>query len=77
MVIYIQEFFETLMGSTLPTWFYNVLGLLICMNIIRGFLELAFPKLTKATELILVASVIGYIAYEVLPVWGIAIQGVS
>ena len=77
MVIYIQQFFETLMGTSLPAWFYNVFGLLICMNIIRGFLELAFPKLTKPTEICLLAAVLGYIAYEVLPVWGIAIQGVS
>ena len=76
MVIYIQEFFETLMGVTLPQWFYNTLGLLICMSIVRFMLNLAFPKLSKHTNIIMLATVLGYIAYEVLPVWGIAVQGV-
>ena len=77
MVIYIQEFFETLLGVVLPSWFYNTMGLLICMSVIRGFLNLAFSKLTKYTDIVLLASILGYVAYEVLPVWGIAIQGVS
>ena len=77
MVIYIKEFFETLLGVALPEWFYNTMGLLICMNIVRGMLHLAFPKLTKHTDIIMLVAVLGYIAYEVLPVWGIAIQGVS
>ena len=76
MVVYIQEFFETLLGVSLPTWFYNSMGLLLCMNIIRGFLNLCFPRLTKHTDIIMLVSALGYIAYEVLPVWGIAIQGV-
>ena len=77
MVIYIQEFFESLMGTTLPAWFYNAIGLLICMNMVRAFLDLAFPKLTKVTDICMLSFVLGYVAYEVLPVWGIAIQGVS
>ena len=77
MVIYIQEFFETLLGVALPLWFYNTMGLLICMNIIRAMLNLAFPKLTKHTDIVMLVAVLGYIAYEVLPVWGIAVQGVS
>lgn len=76
MVIYIQEFFDTLLGVILPSWFYNTMGLLICMNIVRGMLNLAFPKLSKHTDIIMLAAVLGYIAYEVLPVWGIAVQGV-
>ena len=76
MIIYIQEFFETLMGVTLPQWFYNTLGLLICMNIVRFMLNLAFPKLSNHTSFIMLVAVLGYIAYEVLPVWGIAVQGV-
>ena len=75
MVIYIQEFFETLMGVSLPVWIYNTFGLLICVNIVRGMLDLIFPKLTKLTDTVILASLLGYIAYEVLPVWGIAIQG--
>lgn len=75
MVIYIQEFFETIMGTSLPTWFYNTLGLLITMCSIRGILSLAFPKLSKYTDTVLLVATLGYIAYEVLPVWGIAIQG--
>lgn len=75
MVIYIQEFFETLMGVSLPAFVYNTLGLLICINIVRGFLNLVFPKLTKYTDIVLLAVALGYVAYEVLPVWGIAIQG--
>ena len=46
------------------------------MNIIRGMLHLAFPKLTKHTDIVMLVAVLGYIAYEVLPVWGIAVQGV-
>ena len=70
MVIYIQEFFETLMGVSLPVWIYNTFGLLICVNIVRGMLDLIFPKLTKLTDTVILASLLGYIAYEVLPVWG-------
>ena len=77
MVLYIKEFFESLLGVALPDWFYNTLGILLCMNMIRGMLNLAFPKLTKHTDVILVAVVLGYLAYEILPVWGIAVQGVS
>ena len=76
MVVYIQEFFETLLGVALPTWFYKSMGLLLCMNIIRGFLNLCYPSITKHTDIIMLVSALGYIAYEVLPVWGIAIQGV-
>lgn len=76
MVIYIQEFFETLLGVTLPAFIYNTLGLLICINMVRGFLNLAFPKLSKYTDIVLLAVTLGYVAYEVLPVWGIAVQGV-
>ena len=77
MVVYIQEFFETLMGVSLPQWFYNTMGLLLCMTFIRGMLQLAFPKLSKYTDIVLLVATLGYIAYEVLPVWGIAVQGVS
>lgn len=77
MVIYIQEFFETLLGVTLPAFIYNTLGLLICMNMVRGFINLAFSKLSKYTDIVFLAVTLGYIAYEVLPVWGIAVQGVS
>ena len=63
------------MGTSLPTWFYNTLGLLITMCSIRGILSLAFPKLSKYTDTVLLVATLGYIAYEVLPVWGIAIQG--
>ena len=76
MVIHIQDFFETLLGVALQALFYNSMGLLICMNIIRGMLHLAFPKLTKHTDIVMLVAVLGYIAYEVLPVWGIAVQGV-
>ena len=77
MVVYIQEFFETLTGVVFPAWFYNTIGLLITMCCIRGFLHLAFPKLSKHVDFVLTAVVIGYIAYEVLPVWGIAVRGVA
>ena len=77
MVIYIQEFFETLLGTSLPQWFYNTLGLLIAMCTVRGLLSLAFPKLSKYSDIVLLAATLGYIAYEVLPVWGIAVQGVT
>ena len=77
MVIYIQDFFETLLGVALPLWFYNTMGLLVCMNLIRGMLNFCFPKLTKHTDIVMLVAVLGYIAYEVLPVWGIAVQGVS
>lgn len=77
MVIYIQEFFETMMGVSLPSWFYNTIGLLISICSIRALLGLAFPKLSKYTDTVLLVATLGYIAYEVLPVWGIAVQGVS
>ena len=77
MVTYIKEFFEILLGVALPEWFYITLGLVICVNLVRGFLNLAFPKLTKYTDTVLLVATLGYIAYEVLPVWGIAIQGVA
>ena len=77
MVIYIQEFFETLLGTSLPQWFYNTLGLTIAMCTVRGILSLAFPKLSKYSDTVLLVATLGYIAYEVLPVWGIAIQGVT
>lgn len=76
MVIYIQQFFETLLGVSLPSWFYNTMGLLICINMIRSMLQIAFPKLTKHTDIVMLVATLGYIAYEVLPVWGIAVQGV-
>lgn len=66
MVIYIQEFFETLLGVALPAWFYNTMGLLICMNMIRGMLNMAFQKLTKHTDIVMLASVLGYIVYEII-----------
>lgn len=66
MVVYIQEFFETLLGVALPAWFYNTLGLLICMNIVRGMLQLAFPKLSKHTDIIMLVAVLGYIVYEII-----------
>lgn len=66
MVVYIQEFFETLLGVALPAWFYNTLGLLICMNIVRGMLNLAFPKLSKHTDIIMLVAVLGYIVYEII-----------
>lgn len=72
MVIYIKEFFETLTGVVFPAWFYNTLGLLITLVIIRGMLEMIFPKLSKHVDFVLTAVIIGYIAYEVLPVWGTA-----
>ena len=77
MVIYIQEFFETIMGTSLPEWFYNTIGLLITMCTVRGILGLVFPKLSNYSDTVLLFATLGYIAYEVLPVWGIAIQGVS
>ena len=77
MVIYIQEFFETLIGTSLPQWFYNTIALVITMCLVRGILNLAFPKLSKYSDTVLLVATLGYIAYEVLPVWGIAIQGVS
>lgn len=66
MVVYIQEFFETLLGVALPAWFYNTLGVLICMNIVRGMLQLAFPKLSKHTDIIMLVAVLGYIVYEII-----------
>ena len=77
MVIYIQEFFETLIGTSLPQWFYNTIALVITMCSVRGLLNLAFPRLSKYSDTVLLVATLGYIAYEVLPVWGIAIQGVS
>lgn len=66
MVVYIQEFFETLLGVALPEWFYNTLGILLCMNMIRGMLEIAFPKLSKHTDIILLVLTFGYIVYEII-----------
>lgn len=66
MVIYIQEFFETLLGVILPSWFYNTMGLLICMNLIRSMLNLAFSKLTKHTDIVMLVAVLGYIVYEII-----------
>ena len=66
MVIYIQEFFETLLGVALPSWFYNTMGLLICMNLVRGMLNLALPKLSKHTDIVMLVSVLGYIVYEII-----------
>lgn len=77
MVIYIQEFFETLIGTSLPQWFYNTIALVITMCSVRGLLNLAFPRLSKYSDTVLLVATLGYIAYEVLPVWGIAVQGVS
>ena len=77
MVIYIQQFFEALLGVSLPAWFYNTIGIVMSMTIIRGMLSLVFPKLSKYSDTCILAATLGYIAYEVLPVWGIAIQGVS
>lgn len=75
MVVYIKEFFETLTGASFPDWFYNTLGLLITLCFVRGMLEMIYPKLSKHVDFILTAVILGYIAYEVLPVWGIAIKG--
>lgn len=66
MVIHIQQFFETLLGVALPAWFYNTMGLLLCMNMIRGMLNLAFQKLSRHTDIVMLASVLGYIVYEII-----------
>ena len=66
MVIYIQEFFETFLGAVLPAWFYNTMGLLICMNMVRAMINLAFQKLSKHTDTVMLASVLGYIVYEII-----------
>ena len=66
MVIYIKEFFETLLGVALPAWFYNTMGLLICMNTIRSMLNLAFQKLSKNTDIVILASILGYMIYEII-----------
>lgn len=66
MVIHIQQFFETLLGVALPAWFYNTMGLLLCMNMIRGMLNLAFQKLSRHTDIVMLASILGYIIYEII-----------
>jgi len=66
MVVYIQEFFETLLGVALPSWFYNTMGLLICMNMIRAMLNMVFQKLTKHTDIVMLASILGYLVYEII-----------
>lgn len=66
MVLYIKEFFETLLGVALPEWFYNTLGILLCMNMIRAMLDLAFPKLSKHTVIVMLVAVLGYIVYEII-----------
>ena len=75
MVQHIQQFFETLLGVALPTWIYNAFGLLISLAFLLSLLQLAFPKMSKYVRVTVLAITLGYIAYEVLPVWGVAIQG--
>lgn len=75
MVVYIQQFFETLLGVSLPEWFFNTLGLLLCMMIIRSMISLMFPKLTKYSETVILWVTLGYMVYNVCHALILTYQG--
>jgi len=75
MIIYIKEFFDTLLGADLPLWFYNSFGIVIVMSITLSFLKILFPKLSKYVGISILAITLGYVVYNVIPMWGIGITG--
>lgn len=75
MVIYVEQFFTTMLGVDLPTWFYNAIALIILMAFVLSVIKIVFPRLSKYVTVTVIAVTLGYLAYEILPVWGIAITG--
>ena len=71
LVSVFKEFFDAILGVDLPSWFYNSFAILVSLSIMLSLLQLAFPKLSKYTRISIIAITIGYLAYEILPVWGI------
>ena len=72
MVIVIKTFFDTMLGVSMPEWFYNSFALLILMATVLSLIQLAFPKYSKYARITVLAITLGYLAYEILPVWGVA-----
>ena len=75
MIEHIQNFFETLLGTVLPQWFYNAFGIVILMAMLLTFLKLVFPKLSKYVWISVLAITLGYLVYEIIPFWGVGTAG--
>ena len=71
MIEHIQNFFDTLLGVTLPQWFYNAFGIVILMSFLLTVLKLVFPKLSKYVWFSVFAITLGYLIYEIIPFWGV------
>lgn len=72
MVEVVKTFFDTMLGIGMPDWFYNSFALLILMAVLLSFIQLAFPKYSKYARITVLSITLGYLAYEILPVWGVA-----
>ena len=71
MIEHIKTFFDRLLGTSLPQWFYNAFGIVILMSLLLSFLKLAFPKLSKYVWISILAITLGYLVYEIIPFWGV------
>ena len=76
MVTYVEQFFNTMLGVALPAWFYNAIALIILMAFVLSIIKIIFPKLSKYVTVTVIAVTLGYLAYEILPVWGVAVTAV-
>lgn len=71
MTEHITTFFETFLGEgSLPTWIYVAFALLILMCLLLSFIKLLFPKFSRYAEITILAITIGYILYQLFPLWG-------
>lgn len=75
MIVHIRNFFDTLLGVTMPDWFYNAFGIVILMSFLLSILKLVFPKLSKYVWFSVFAITLAYLFYEVIPFWGVGVSG--
>ena len=69
---HITTFFETFLGEgSLPEWVYIAFGFVILMCLLLSFIKLLFPKLSKYAEWMIIAISLGYILYQLFPLWGV------
>lgn len=71
MIVHIKKFFDTLLGVSLPQWFYNAFGIVILLSFLLTILKLVFPKLSKYVWFSVFAITLAYLLYEIIPLWGV------
>ena len=75
MIDQIKLFFDRLLGTALPQWFYNSVGIVILMSFVLSILKLVFPKLSKYVWISVFAITLAYLFYEIIPYWGVGSPG--